>query len=140
MAVFRHKDSTQEFEVLPNAQALADRDKARAQVGNRWKKIKERVKSALGKRKAVPSVASMPADDDDDDDDDDGGDKVKWACEIATMRLLKRAKKDHLAALCGAFGVPVSGTKQELAENLAEQLHYETAEEEGSDVECHSAA
>ena len=45
MAVFRHKDSTQEFEVLPNAQALADRDKAKAQVGNRWKKIKERVRA-----------------------------------------------------------------------------------------------
>ena len=46
------------------------------------------------------------------------------------MRLVKKAKKEHIALLCGDFGVPVSGTKQELAENLAEQLHYETDDDD----------
>ena len=33
-------------------------------------------------------------------------------------------------ALCADFGVPVSGNKETLAHNLAEQLHYETDDEE----------
>jgi len=42
VAVFRHKDDTQEFEVLPNDKALTDRVEARKLVGERYKKIKER--------------------------------------------------------------------------------------------------
>ena len=91
-------------------------------------------KPALGKRKGVPAVAAMSDDDEDDDDEDDeeddDDDDMKWACEVAVMRLVKKAKKEHIALLCGDFGVPVSGNKQDLAENLAEQLHYETDAEE----------
>ena len=47
----------------------------------------------------------------------------------------KKAKKDNIAALCGDFGVPVSGTKQELAKDLAQQLHYETEDEEEEEEE-----
>ena len=59
---------------------------------------------------------------------------MKWACDVSIMRLVKKAKKEHIAALCSDFGVSVSGTKQELAESLAEQLHYETDDEE--EAEC----
>ena len=84
-----------------------------------------------GAKRKMPEVAAMPADEDEEeDDDDDDDDEMQWACDVAAMRLVKKAKKEHLAALCGDFGVPVSGTKQELAELLAEQMHYETDDEE----------
>ena len=51
------------------------------------------------------------------------------------MRLVKKAKKEHIAALCGDFGVGISGTKQELAENLSEQLHYETDDDDEEEEE-----
>jgi len=60
---------------------------------------------------------------------------MKWPCEVSVARLLKKAKKEHIAALCGDFGVAVSGTKQELAESLSTQLHYETDEEEEEEEE-----
>ena len=60
---------------------------------------------------------------------------MEWACDVSVKRLIKKAKKEHIAALCGDFGVSVSGTKQELAENLAEQLHYETDESGDEDEE-----
>ena len=58
---------------------------------------------------------------------------MKWACQISTMRLLKKAKKEHLTPLLEDFGVPTKGSMKELSVLLAEQLHYETddgAEEE----------
>ena len=51
---------------------------------------------------------------------------MKWACEITTMLLIKRAKKEHLIPLLGDFGVPSKGSKEELSTLLSEQLHYET--------------
>ena len=51
---------------------------------------------------------------------------MKWACEITTMRLIKRAKKEHLIPLLEDFGVPSKGSKEELSTLLSEQLHYET--------------
>ena len=45
VGVFRHKDGTQEFEVLPNDKALTDRVEARKLVSERYKKIKERVRA-----------------------------------------------------------------------------------------------
>lgn len=47
-----------------------------------------------------------------------------------SMRLVEKAKEEHIAALCGDFGVALLGTKQELAERLAMQLHYETDNED----------
>ena len=44
-------------------------------------------------------------------------------------------EKENLVALCADFGVPVSGNKETLAQNLAEQLHYETDDEESGDEE-----
>ena len=55
---------------------------------------------------------------------------MEWTCRLSTMRLLKRGNLSHIACLCRDFGVNVSGTKQQLAENLAEQLHYETDDDE----------
>ena len=51
---------------------------------------------------------------------------MKWACEITAMRLLKKAKKEHLIPLLEDFGVPTKGSKEELSTLLSEQLHYET--------------
>ena len=51
---------------------------------------------------------------------------MKWACQIATMRLLKKARKEHLIPLLEDFGVPTKGSKEERSSLLAEQLHYET--------------
>ena len=42
------------------------------------------------------------------------------------MRLLKKCKKETLVTLCNDFGIPPSGNEEKLAEEAAEQLHYET--------------
>ena len=75
--------------------------------------------------KAQPSKTKSKRDRD-ESDSDDSDDEMEWACDVTVKRLLKKAKKEHIALLCGDFGVGISGTKQELSENLAEQLHYET--------------
>ena len=69
----------------------------------------------------------------DDDDDDDDDDNMTWACEVAAMRLLKKCKKETLIMLCNDFGIPTSGNKEKLAEEAAEQLHYETDDESDDD-------
>ena len=46
--------------------------------------------------------------------------------KITTMRLLKKAKKEHLIPLLEDFGVPTKGSKEELCTLLSEQVHYET--------------
>ena len=55
------------------------------------------------------------------------------ACEVAAMRLLKKCKKETLIMLCNDFGIPTSGNKEKLAEEAAEQLHYETDDESDDD-------
>ena len=42
------------------------------------------------------------------------------------MRLLKKAKREHLIPLLEDFGVLTKGSKEELSTLLSEQLHYET--------------
>ena len=54
---------------------------------------------------------------------------MSWACEVAAMRLLKKCKKETLIMLCNDFGIPTSGNKEKLAEDAAEQMHYETDDE-----------
>ena len=83
-----------------------------------------KVKAETKKRKGVPAVASMPRDDDDD---------MTWACEVAAVRLLKKCKKETLVMLCNDFGIPTSGNKEKLAEEAAEQMHYETDDESDDD-------
>ena len=61
-----------------------------------------------------------------DEAEDEDEPDMKWACEITTMRLIKRAKKAHLIPLLEDFGVPTKGSKEELSTLLSEQLHYET--------------
>ena len=51
-------------------------------------------------------------------------------CFEPFQRLLKKVKKEHMIPLLQDFGVPCKGSKEELALALAEQLHYETDEEE----------
>ena len=58
---------------------------------------------------------------------------MKWTCQITTMRLLKKAKKEHLIPLLEDFGVPTKGSKEELSTLLAEQLHYETDNENNNE-------
>jgi len=70
---------------------------------------------------------------DDDDDDDDDDDNMTWACEVAAMRLLKKCKKETLIMLCNDFGIRTSGNKEKLAEEAAEQLHYETDDSDDDD-------
>ena len=60
---------------------------------------------------------------------------MTWACEVAVGRLLKKAKKETMVALCADFGVPTSGNKEALAETLAEQLHYETDDDEEGEAD-----
>ena len=60
-------------------------------------------------------------------------DDMTWACEVAAMRLLKKCKKETLIMLCNDFGIPTSGNKEKLAEEAAEQLHYETDDSDDDD-------
>ena len=91
-----------------------------------------------------PDDDATEADDDEEDekeeeeeeeeeDDDDDDDNMTWACEVAAMRLLKKCKKETLIMLCNDFGIPTSGNKEKLAEEAAEQLHYETDDESDDD-------
>ena len=83
----------------------------------------------------MPAVASMPRDEEEeeDDDDDNDDDDMAWACEVAAMRLLNKCKKETLIMLCNDFGIPTSGNKEKLAEEAAEQLHYETDDSDDDD-------
>lgn len=76
--------------------------------------------TALGKRKAEEEP---PVDEDQDQD-------MTWACDITSMRLINKVNKEAMVAMLKDFGVPTKGTKEELAALLAEQLHYETDDEE----------
>ena len=51
---------------------------------------------------------------------------MEYACEVTSARLLKKIKRPRMMELCNDFGVPCTGTKSELADCIAEQLHYET--------------
>ena len=72
----------------------------------------------------------MPRDKEEEEEEDDD---MTWACEVAAMRLLKKCKKETLIMLCNDFGIPTSGNKEKLAEEAAEQLHYETDDESDDD-------
>ena len=67
----------------------------------------------------------------------DGEDVMKFPSKVTVTRLLKRANKAKMVALLQDFGVtPWRGASvQQVAELLAEQLHYETDEEEAYDGE-----
>ena len=88
---------------------------------------KAAMKVALSsKKRKADEEEEQPAEEEDEPD-------MKWACEISAMRLMKKAKKEHLIPLLEDFGVPTKGSKEELSTLLAEQLRYETdsgAEEE----------
>ena len=82
--------------------------------------------SLLGKRK-VEEAIDVSADDGDGEEELD----MKWACKITVMRIMKKiSKKEKIAAFLEDFGVPTRGSKEELAQSLAEQLHYETDDDE----------
>lgn len=83
------------------------------------------VPTSRAKAIRVPKDTEEESDDDGESDGDDDDD-MSWACQVTTDRLDKKAKKEHIAALCGDFGIPTTGSKAKLAEALAEQLHYET--------------
>ena len=61
----------------------------------------------------------------------DEEDTLNWACEIAASRLLKKTTRKRMLKLCDDFGVPFpAGTNVQLADRVAEQLHYETDTDE----------
>lgn len=55
-------------------------------------------------------------------------DEMAWPCEVTSMRLMKKlkTKPDIMKTMLQCFGVPTTGTPKELADRLAEQMHYET--------------
>ena len=66
--------------------------------------------------------------------------EMKWACDVSTLRLLKKAKPATVGTMLEEFGVGTDITAslgaQECASLLAEQLHYETdddADDDGSE-------
>ena len=83
---------------------------------------KAAMKVAFSSKKRKTDEEQEQPDEAEDEDEPD----MKWACEITTMRLLKKAKKEHLIPLLEDFGVPTKGSKEELSTLLSEQLHYET--------------
>ena len=54
------------------------------------------------------------------------GEDFAWACKVSTMRMVGKCRKETLVMLCNDFDIPASGTKERLADDLGEQLHYET--------------
>ena len=83
---------------------------------------KAAMKVAFSSKKRKTDEEQEQPDEAEDEDEPD----MKWACEITAMRLLKKAKKEHLIPLLEDFGVPTKGSKEELSTLLSEQLHYET--------------
>lgn len=95
--------------------------------------------SSAGKAKANPAPKAAAAkpkaapesdDDDDCDGDEDSDAEMAWPCEVSTKRIMKKLKKETMIAMAVDFGIPHSGGKKVLAEDLSTQLHYETADDE----------
>ena len=83
-------------------------------------------------KKATPSKSpalKRKKTDEEEDEEDEEEDDLDWACEVSKERLLKRCRKETLQAMCSDFGVPTSGSKEQLADMLSEQLHAETDDE-----------
>jgi hypothetical protein len=90
--------------------------------------------AASGLKRSRPTVASMPEDEDEDSDSDhdESDDDMDWACDVTVMRLLKKAKKRRTSPLSAptlASPTPAP-SKEQIAQHLSEQLHYETDDEE----------
>ena len=51
-------------------------------------------------------------------------------CQVTVKRLMKKAKAETINTLLADFGLSGAGTKEQLAEQLAEQLHYATDDDE----------
>ena len=84
-----------------------------------WKWTTAAAKAEEGKERMV-----VPAVDEDDEEGDSEG-EMTWACEVAIMRLVEKCRKETLS-------VGISGDKERLTEDAAEQRHYETDDEESS--------
>ena len=72
---------------------------------------KAAMKVAFSSKKRKTDEEKEQPDEAEDEDEPD----MKWACEITAMRLLKKAKKEHLIPLLEDFGVPTKGSKEELS-------------------------
>ena len=55
---------------------------------------------------------------------------IKRACQVTVKRLMKKAEAKTMRTLLADFGLSGAGTKEQLAEQLAEQLHYATDDED----------
>lgn len=67
---------------------------------------------------------------------DADGDYMKFAMEFVTSRLLKHADKETMAPMLVKFGIPGKGAKTEMATALAEQLCYETGDEDDEEADA----
>ena len=92
-----------------------------------------KVAAGSKKIKVEPGKKQKREEESDDDDNDEEEDDMAWACEVAAMRMLKKLKKETLVAICTGVGIPTSGNKEKLAEDAAEQMHYETDDESDDD-------
>ena len=83
-------------------------------------------KKAKAARKARKARKAHAADDDDDEIDDETMEKCT---DRVSGRLMKKCSKPQLKDLCKTFGVETSGSKQDLADLVAEQMTDETDSE-----------
>ena len=75
------------------------------------------------------------ASDSDDSDGDSDGDSAMDECEDIVIERLMKLPKELLKEMCKAYGVETSGSKQDLAELVGEQLTNETGDEDDEDDE-----
>eukprot|EP00966_Prymnesium_polylepis_P268599 6205094-Prymnesium_polylepis.1 len=60
---------------------------------------------------------------------------MKWPTKVSTERMMQKNSKTAMIAMLTEYGVEVdpSASKRDVATALAEQMHYETDEEEAAD-------
>ena len=92
------------------------------------RKSKQASRKALAKKaKAARKARKAHASDDDDDEIDD--ETMEKCTDFVSGRLMKKCSKPQLKDLCKTFGVETSGSKQDLADLVAEQMTDETDSE-----------
>lgn len=88
-------------------------------------------KTPQGKGAAAKTAAKHEEESDGDSD----GDSAMDECEDIVIDRLMKLPKELLKDMCKAYGVETSGSKQDLAELVGEQLTNETGNENESDDE-----
>ena len=115
--------------------SLTDLKRVLVQLNDAGTADRHLIGPAAAKVKAEPDIrrSGKKCKREEEEEEEDDDDSMTWACEVAAMRLLKKCKKETLVMLCNDFGIPTSGNKEKLAEEEAEQMHYETDSDSGDD-------